>query len=103
MNVKVVCYRKGVAYGNILWTGKWPMRYGKFPKDHPCSEGAMTIGTPEHANDSKLDNFRKLGYWASCFPEGDGITYEPLNGQSDEQQIKDVQGAFGWDVVRKKH
>jgi hypothetical protein len=94
--VKVYPYRKGVGYGNIMWEGKFPMRNGKFPKDHPCADGdgfKMEIG-----KGPGLVAFRERGYWASCFPEGDGITWEPLKGQSHDLCMIDIRECFGWDA-----
>ena len=42
----------------------------------------------------ELAQFRARGYWASCFPEGDGITWKPENGQSDEQCLRDIRECF---------
>lgn len=96
LKVEVFPYRKGVCYGNIMWNGKFPMRNGKFPPTHPCADGdgfKMEMG-----KGSGLVAFRERGYWASCFPEGDGITWEPRNGQSNEQCLKDIKECFDWDA-----
>lgn len=98
LKVKVYPYRKGVGYGNIIWPGKFEMRDGRFPKDHPV--GGDTNGyTGQYGSGDTIKVFRARGYWASCFPEGDGITWEPLNGQSDEQCIVDIRESFGWDAT----
>jgi len=48
-----------------------------------------------------IDAFRDKGYWASCFPEGDGITFYSLDGpKDDEQVVKDIEGCFGFTVSR---
>lgn len=46
--------------------------------------------------------FRAHGYYASCFPEGDGIAFKPLNNQDIEQTIRDVEHCFGWTVTNKE-
>jgi hypothetical protein len=105
--VKAYPYRKGMGMGNIIWaernqgssyyrTSKFAMRGGKFPPNHPVGggdAGAAQMGTGEN-----ITKFRERGYWASCFPEGDGITWEPKEGQSDEQCLTDIRECFGWDV-----
>lgn len=95
MLVKVYPYREKIGFGNIIWTPFFPMRGGKFPKEHPCAPGefADQCGSGEN-----IKSFRERGYWASCFPEGDGIAWKPLNGQSDEQCIKDIGECFGWET-----
>lgn len=94
--VRVRMPRPGISKGNILWSGRWPMRGGVFPKGHPVgggSEGPIEFGTGEN-----IKRFRALGYWASCFPEGDGIVFETAREQSIEQVVADVRAAFGWFV-----
>lgn len=71
--------------GNILWTGRWPMKAGTFPDDHPVKRGTIT-------------DFRNRGYWASSFPEGDGITFKCEENQSMEIVTHDIQECFGWDM-----
>lgn len=108
LRVKVYPYREKLAHGNIIWgqrdqgsayyrVSSLAMRGGVFPKGHPVggSNGiSAQCGTGEN-----IERFRALGYWASCFPEGDGITWKPLKGQSDEQCMADIRAAFGWDAV----
>lgn len=101
MTVKVYPYREKLAHGNILWPGKFEARGGRFPPNHPCAAGAEMFGrrgTGEGGEGQELDAFRARGYWASCFPEGDGITWKPKRGQSDEQCITDIRECFGWDA-----
>ena len=111
LKVQVFPYREGSNTGNIIWAerdrgsayyrvSKFAMNGGKFPKDHPVGGGSDTacqMGTGEN-----IQRFRARGYWASCFPEGDGITWKPLNGQSDDQCLADIVTAFGWDVKWNK-
>jgi hypothetical protein len=44
---------------NILWKGKWPMRDGEYPSEHPCV-----------ANAAAFERFRGRGYWANPSPRG---------------------------------
>ena len=65
------------------------MRAGKFPSDHPVQ--AAPAGA--------LDQFRALGYWASCFPEGDGITFKPNDPERTRAQVvAEIEAIFGWEV-----
>lgn len=92
--VTVYPYRSGVAHGNIMWPKRHPMRAGKFPPDHPVGGG---FGD-ECGDGDNIKRFRALGYWASCFPEGDGITWRPKLDQSDAQCLSDILEAFSWDA-----
>lgn len=107
LKVKVFPYRKDIAHGNIIWAernlgdsyyrvSKFAMRNGKFPPNHPVG-GGCGVGS-ECGDGQSIKNFRERGYWASCFPEGDGITWKPLKGQSDEQCLQDIRDAFGFDA-----
>jgi len=60
--------------------------------------GWGNTGDCQCGDGESIQLFRKMGYWASCFPEGDGITWKPLNGQNDEQSMDDIKAAFGWDA-----
>lgn len=106
MKVKVYPFREKAGMGNIIWaerdqgsayyrTSKYVMRAGKFPPNHPVGGG--DAGDAQGGTGDNIKAFRALGYWASCFPEGDGITWKPLNGQSDEQCMADIKLVFGWD------
>lgn len=49
-----------------------------------------------------LESFRQLGYWASAFPEGDGVTFNDTDGRKPEQQIyEDFCAAFPWLSISK--
>jgi len=113
VSVTVYPYREGVGYGNIIWAerdrgtayyrvSRFAPRGGRFPKDHPATPGALVFNRdlPGQCGESDaLTRFRGLGYWASCFPEGDGITWEPLNGQTDEQCLADIRECWPeWNV-----
>lgn len=114
LKVRVFPYREKLAHGNIIWAerdrgsayyraSRFAGRNGKFPVDHPVAPGADAFGTGGQGGDGvALKAFRERGYWASCFPEGDGITWKPLNGQDDDQCLKDIRECFGWDVKWSK-
>ena len=95
--VRVFPFRKGLGMGNIMWPVKAPGRYGKFPPNHPVGGTVFGEGSQGGQSDG-MTKFRERGYWASCFPEGDGITWQPMNGQSDEQCLIDIRECFGWDA-----
>lgn len=108
LTFKVYPCRKGSGMGNIIWAerdrgssyyrvSRFAMRGGKFPPDHPVGGGSSE--EPSQLGMSEgMTKFRLRGYWASCFPEGDGITWEPRAGQSDEQCLADIRECFGWDA-----
>lgn len=111
---QIFTYLKGTpgrCSSNIMFPRAWPMRHGKFPPQHPCSDdpkptvmGKYRTKKPDGeweavpgempVSKTKLGSFRARGYWASCFPEGDGITFEALNGQDDETIMKDIGECF---------
>ena len=77
------------SYANILWQGRWPMKHGIFPADHPVTGDAMGA-------------FLKRGYWASCFPDGDGIPFSNEGeAKSNEEVIKDIEECFGFTITNK--
>lgn len=79
------------GYGNLIWRGRWPMRGGRFPADHPA----------------KLEGIQKLrdrGWpFVSCFPEGDGITFDPPATHTHDQIVEDVRECLGFElrIVRR--
>jgi hypothetical protein len=97
----------GQSYWNVLWSDipggirPVPMRGGVFPDHHPvvfASGGSRGVASP---GGSKMDELRALGYWASCFPEGDGITFKPNDdARPPEQVAQDFEAVFGWLVRR---
>jgi hypothetical protein len=97
MQVEVRPYQPGICSGNILWNGRWPMRGGKFPAGHPVGNG-NGLASMEFGYSEAMGEFRSRGYWASCFPEGDGITFKPLHSQSNKRTRDDVRECFGWEV-----
>lgn len=102
---------------NIVFQRAMPMCGGKFPASHPCHDDPSPMamgsyrtkaaGDTEWTNvpgempvsDTPLGRFRARGYWASCFPEGEGIVIEKLNGQSTELVVRDFTECFGIEVV----
>lgn len=80
---------KGNCTAKILWHGSYPMRFGKFPYNHPITR-------------EMIGAFRDRGYWASCYPEGDGITFYSLsNPKDDKQVIKDIEECLDFTVVSR--
>ena len=98
LKVQVFPYRKNVGMGNVMWPGRYPMRAGEFPSTHPVGGGRSSREAGQYGDSEAMNTFRDRGYWASCFPEGDGITWEPLRGQNDEQCLSDIRDCFGWDT-----
>lgn len=48
-----------------------------------------------------LTQLRLRGYWASLFPEGDGITfYDESSPRTVEELVKDITDCFPWLDVR---
>lgn len=51
----------------------------------------------EHLLTHSISIIRELGYWASCFPEGDGVTFQDERGErSAQQMLIDFQSSFPW-------
>lgn len=100
LKVKVFPYREKLCHGNITWDSRHQMRGGKFPASHPVGgQFSSSRGDSQCGDSEAINAFRDRGYWASCFPEGDGITWKPRQGQDDAQCLKDIQECFPtWDV-----
>ena len=102
---KVYPYREH-GMGNLIWAdrnlgsayyrvSKYAMRGGRFPADHPVAAGdARSNDRAEMGSSDSMLQFRARGYWASCFPEGDGITWKPENGQCNEKCLQDIRECF---------
>ncbi|HEX8591992.1 MAG TPA: hypothetical protein VF682_01735 [Pseudomonas sp.] len=48
---------------------------------------------------SSLKKLRSLGYWASAFPEGDGVTFSAPSFTADEDDrdiLEDFRNCFDW-------
>jgi hypothetical protein len=108
---------KFLSSANIIWadrdqgssyyrTSKFAMRNGKFPPSHPCApfdDEAPSVSS-QMGGSKRLTEFRSRGYWTSCFPEGDGITFkwwDDVQNPTDktaEQVMKDIRECFGWKV-----
>lgn len=102
LSVKYIRAVAGVSYSNIIWQPAWPMRNGTFPSGHPCfgNPRPLTFGVEPETTDP-LGRFRGRGYFASCFPEGDGISFAPLNDERpDEVVMRDIAECFGFEVRR---
>ena len=106
LTVEFFGYLPGLGKGNLLWPKPFhPRRGGKFPRSHPCSTNprpTVTWREDQPASDDPLGRFRARGYLASCFPEGDGICFEPPEGRASDDQVRDVEECFGWRVVVKR-
>lgn len=97
---------------NIVFSESFPMRGNGFPKQHPCADDPRPMVAGAHRmkpagsaewidvpgeqpeSDTALGRLRAMGYWCSCFPEGDGITVEALKGQTAEQLAEAVRACF---------
>lgn len=108
---------KRLSTANIIWAerdrgnsyyrfSRYVMRDGNFPSDHPCAPFDQVSPPSSQCGSSKaLDAFRSRGYWASCFPEGDGITLKWWSDVSEpsektaEEVMRDIEECFGWEVV----
>ncbi|MBW0147229.1 hypothetical protein [Marinobacter arenosus] len=54
--------------------------------------------------EKSLEKLREIGYWASPFPEGDGITfniYDDSIKRNGEEMLADFQECFDWVVIEK--
>lgn len=83
-------YRKGIAYGNLMFEKSFPMKRGRFPKDHPFAPECNMDNYPSIGEGDKLKALRELGYYISCFPEGDGMCFSPAASKTEEQVIEDI-------------
>ena len=93
---------KNLCSSNIIWNPIFPMRGGVFPKGHPV--GGTFTGGPgggQIGDSDGMTAFRNRGYWASCFPEGDGITFREPEGKDAQAMAQDIRECFGWEVKIK--
>lgn len=103
MNVKLCVGSEGRSYWNIIWHPALEMRAGRFPATHPCHDDPTpTVFEPGPSvfHSGSLGRFRAMGYFASCFPEGDGIAFKPLKGQEPNRVRLDVEACFPGMKVR---
>ncbi|NCP66665.1 MAG: hypothetical protein GW836_18800 [Paraglaciecola sp.] len=85
-------HQKQNVYGNIMW-GK---ELGKNDTTHPVN--SIQVKDNIHP----LEKFRSLGYYASCFSEGDGIAIRDESEQKTPGMVADdIISCFGWDVCIK--
>lgn len=92
--MRIVFGVPGLSAHNLMFDKSYPMRAGIFPKDHPfafCAEPFTFVNSPAPDVKDSLNDFRNQGYFASCFPEGDGITIKCLNNQTNEQLRMDIE------------
>lgn len=111
---------KRLSTANIIWAdrdhgdayyrvSRFAMRAGRFPANHPCAP--FHDPKPNNAgmcgDSDTLIKFRERGYWASCFPEGDGITLKwwddvpaPVE-KTREEVMRDIEECFGWTITNK--
>ena len=109
---------KYLSAANVIWAerdrggayyrfSRFAGRNGKFSPDHPCCpNGSTSMSTgAEIGSTEALVKFRERGYWASCFPEGDGMCLKWWGDDIPEQerdaaQVKrDIEDCFGWTVT----
>jgi hypothetical protein len=105
MQVRYIHGEPGKFASNIMWSPAVPMRNGKFPPNHPVAAGSTfhpNAGDSQLGTSDAMNRFRERGYWASCFPEGDGITMNCLNGQDAEKVAADIAEVFGWNVTQNR-
>lgn len=109
--VKFFPYRPKLGSGNIIWAerdrgsayyrvSKYAMKGGVFPRDHPVGGTRSATDGSQMGSGDKIEAFRARGYWASCFSEGDGITFQHEDERSDERVMIDIRECFGW-IVRR--
>jgi len=111
LTVRFFPYQPNLCSGNIIWAerdrgsayyrvSQFAMKGGQFPVDHPVGGTHSEADGSQMGSGEKIDAFRARGYWASCFPEGDGITFRHEDERTDTQVIKDIEECFGWNVKR---
>ena len=92
----------GVAQANVMWHGRWPMRNGQFPSRHPVGGTSVSDGSMQLGTSNGIAKFRAKGYWASCFPEGDGMIVEVPPERDADAVADDIRECFGWQVKIKR-
>ena len=91
MEVDYYHQKKGF-YGNIYWD----KALGKDDLTHPVK----VLNSVHELH--PLERFRSMGYYASCFPEGDGIAIIDESGAKTAGMVADdIITCFGWDVCIK--
>lgn len=85
-------HQKENFYGNIMWD----KTLGASESTHPVASFVSNDGS------NPLDKFRSLGYYASCFPEGDGMAVKDESEEKTPGMVADdIIACFGWDVCIK--
>jgi len=101
-HVTVYQGRLGYSYWNIIWSGKFPQRAGKW-RGHPCESNPEPLvfdREEQPVSDDPLGKFRARGYFASCFPEGDGISFQPPREDVTMEKVcSDITECFGWSTT----
>ena len=64
--------------GNLLWN-------------------VLDVTSKSKAITQSIEQLRKIGYWASPFPEGDGVTfYDEAKSKRNEEIVVDIRECFDW-------
>ena len=92
----VVLAPKGNISGNVVWGN-----IGHHNDHGQSAQCWRPEDFPFRPTRNQLGLFRSRGYWASCFPEGDGLTFRPERGQELAMMEQDVSECFGLDTGRK--
>lgn len=88
LNVKYF-HQKPNFYGNVMWDKE----LGQSDKTHPVTSVETT------GNLSPLEKIRSLGYYASCFPEGDGMAINDESGKKSAGEVaSDLKKCFNWEI-----
>ncbi len=72
-----------------------------FPPHHEYTGNLLwnasnVIGKESEIGDS-INQLRNMGYWASAFPEGDGVTFTENSGKKRTDELaQDVETSFEW-------
>jgi len=90
----------GVGPANVMWRDRWPMRGGTFPQAHPVGGTSLRDGSMQFGTSDQMAAFRAKGYWASCFPEGDGMIVQ--TDRAAGSVVDDLKECFGWRVKIKR-
>ena len=77
-----ILFPVGNANGNLLWN-----------KSKALSKQDSII--------QSLLKLRAMGYWVSCFPEGDGVTFSDKNRRMNDEVMVDFMNAFDWLHIAK--
>ncbi len=80
-----------LSHGNLMFGKHIDLTSKEHPFwDNPIPTVLLKSDVDGCESNERLSNFRKAGYFASCFPEGDGLTFRPLKGQDNDQIQRDV-------------